>query len=367
MTSLATLIGLIPMAPKLGTGSEAYAPLARAIIGGLAVSVVLTMFIVPAAYLLVYRRREGAAGTPVPARGERSRGMSKSIPILAIAGLLVLGVHPATAEEAVPLSLKEAEQIAIQKHPRITAAELNALASEQEVRQTRSAYFPTVTANATAVGASGDNTRIAAGALNNPLILDRNAEGINVSQIITDFGRTANLTASSKLHSRAAAQDALATRAEILLQLDAAFFIALQAQSVLEVAKQTVTNRQLIFDQVNELAAAQQKSGLDVSFAKVDLEESRLLLAGASNDLAAAFAGLNNLLGEREPRSYRLAEEPVPADEALVHDPAQLTEEALKNRPDLAQLRFERTPRRNLPARRRICIIQPSAPWAPPG
>jgi HAE1 family hydrophobic/amphiphilic exporter-1 len=58
MTSLATLIGLLPMAAKLGTGSEAYAPLARAIIGGLAVSVVLTLFVVPAAYLLVYRRRQ---------------------------------------------------------------------------------------------------------------------------------------------------------------------------------------------------------------------------------------------------------------------------------------------------------------------
>ena len=59
MTSLATLIGLIPMALELGTGSEAYAPLARAIIGGLAVSVVLTVFIVPAAYLLVYRTESG--------------------------------------------------------------------------------------------------------------------------------------------------------------------------------------------------------------------------------------------------------------------------------------------------------------------
>jgi HAE1 family hydrophobic/amphiphilic exporter-1 len=57
MTSLATIIGLLPMALKLGTGSEAYAPLARAIIGGLAVSVVLTVFIVPAAYVIVYRRR----------------------------------------------------------------------------------------------------------------------------------------------------------------------------------------------------------------------------------------------------------------------------------------------------------------------
>jgi multidrug efflux pump subunit AcrB len=57
MTSLATIIGLLPMALKLGEGSEAYAPLARAIIGGLTVSVILTVFIVPAAYYAVYRNR----------------------------------------------------------------------------------------------------------------------------------------------------------------------------------------------------------------------------------------------------------------------------------------------------------------------
>jgi hydrophobic/amphiphilic exporter-1 (mainly G- bacteria), HAE1 family len=61
MTSLATLFGLLPMATKLGTGSEAYAPLARAIIGGLAVSVVLTLFIVPAAYYMLYRWQEARA------------------------------------------------------------------------------------------------------------------------------------------------------------------------------------------------------------------------------------------------------------------------------------------------------------------
>ena len=54
MTSLATIMGMVPMALKLGTGSEQYAPLARAIIGGLTASVILTVFIVPAAYLLVY-------------------------------------------------------------------------------------------------------------------------------------------------------------------------------------------------------------------------------------------------------------------------------------------------------------------------
>jgi multidrug efflux pump subunit AcrB len=64
MTSLATIIGMAPMALKLGTGSEQYAPLARAIIGGLTSSVLLTVFIVPAAYLFVYGKKERhAAGT----------------------------------------------------------------------------------------------------------------------------------------------------------------------------------------------------------------------------------------------------------------------------------------------------------------
>jgi len=60
MTSLATIIGMIPMAMKLGAGAEQYAPMAKAIIGGLTSSVILTVFIVPAAYLLIYRNRRRA-------------------------------------------------------------------------------------------------------------------------------------------------------------------------------------------------------------------------------------------------------------------------------------------------------------------
>jgi HAE1 family hydrophobic/amphiphilic exporter-1 len=61
MTSLATVVGLLPMAFKIETGSEAYAPLARVIIGGLLTSIVLTIFVVPAAYLLIYQRRTAEA------------------------------------------------------------------------------------------------------------------------------------------------------------------------------------------------------------------------------------------------------------------------------------------------------------------
>ena len=58
MTSLATILGMLPMAFTLEEGSEFYAPLARAVIGGLGVSVVLTVFLVPAAYLIIHARKQ---------------------------------------------------------------------------------------------------------------------------------------------------------------------------------------------------------------------------------------------------------------------------------------------------------------------
>ncbi len=188
--------------------------------------------------------------------------------------------------------------------------------------------------------ATANNTRIAAGGLNNPLILTREGDGINISHLITDFGRTANLTASSKLQARAQEQNALATRAEILLAVRSAYFNALQAQSVLQVARQTVATRQVTFDQVSELATNKIKSGLDVSFASVDLASGKLLLANANNNLQAAFATLSNVLGDRAQTNYQLVDEPLPA--GSVPDDSQLVQMALRDRPDLIQLRFQR-------------------------
>jgi multidrug efflux pump subunit AcrB len=65
MTSLATLLGLIPLALGLEAGSEQYAPLARAIIGGLAVSVVMTVFLVPAVYLIIHGRNKAEGAVEV--------------------------------------------------------------------------------------------------------------------------------------------------------------------------------------------------------------------------------------------------------------------------------------------------------------
>src|SRR5205807_7904181 len=72
MTTIATIVGLVPMALGIGEGSETNLPLARAVIGGLAVSTVFTLFLVPALYSLLDRFRrpveqETSEGRPAPA------------------------------------------------------------------------------------------------------------------------------------------------------------------------------------------------------------------------------------------------------------------------------------------------------------
>jgi HAE1 family hydrophobic/amphiphilic exporter-1 len=67
MTTLATFLGLIPLALALEAGSEQYAPLSRAIIGGLMFSFVVTLFLVPSAYYLMHRKEEQLSGEGVQA------------------------------------------------------------------------------------------------------------------------------------------------------------------------------------------------------------------------------------------------------------------------------------------------------------
>jgi outer membrane protein len=74
----------------------------------------------------------------------------------------------------------------VRNHPRISAAELRALAAKQVTVEARAPFFPNIYANATAVGTPASDTRIGAGALNNPILYERAATGASVSQLITD-------------------------------------------------------------------------------------------------------------------------------------------------------------------------------------
>ena len=265
--------------------------------------------------------------------------------VTAAAGVLWAGGAPAAvaapAAAAESLTLAQAHAIALQNHPDIAAANYRAQAEHQVYLQSRAALLPQVSLYGSAVHADSENTRLMAGGLNNPSVFSRTAVGGSLNQLITDFGRSTNLAASSRLQASAAEQGALATRDLVLLDVDRSYFGALQAQAIEAVAHQTLDTRQLLLDRVSILAENKLKSALDVSFAQVGLEDARLLLQKAQNDVDSAMAALTTVLGYREQRAFTLADEtavPVPA----AADVDALIEQALQDRPELARLRDER-------------------------
>jgi outer membrane protein len=247
----------------------------------------------------------------------------------------------APAQPTQTLTLDQAHAIALANHPGIAAADYRARASGEVYKQARSGLLPQATLYGSYTHADSANTRIVAGGLNSPMVFDRSALGTGASQLITDFGRTSNLAASSKLQATAESENAVATREQVLLEVDRSYFGVLQAQALENVARQTLDTRQLLLDRVSVLAANKLKSELDVSFARVALEDARLLMLRAQNDVDSAMASLSTVLGSRDVQQYKLVEE-APPPIGSEGDVSALIDEALRNRPELASLRDER-------------------------
>jgi outer membrane protein len=263
--------------------------------------------------------------------------MSAPFRLFSLFGLAALIAGVAFAQAPQQLTLGQAEQLAIRNHPQIEAASNMALAAKAQVTQARSAYYPVVYGSATAADAE-NSSRIAAGALNNPIIYERYSNGFMVDQLITDFGRTHNLVKSSDLHAQASQEDVVTTREDVLLGVDRAYFGVLKAQAVLRVAQETVKERQLVSDQVTTLEQNKIKSGLDVSFANVNLAQAQLLLVRAQNGVEASYAQLSEALGLSIEQTFDLADMPVPPAPATNF--ADLLQEAMRNRPELISQRL---------------------------
>lgn len=234
------------------------------------------------------------------------------------------------------LTLAQAEALALKNNPQITIGKLQALLAQQNVREVRSALLPNAYLSLTAVD-SQENSRIAAGGLNNPIIFPRAAVGTTVSQLITDFGRTTNLVSSAQLEAKSEDQKAQATRDQIILAVDQAFYNALETKALVQVARQTVDARQLLVDKIQALTNAKLKSDLDLSFTKVDLSRGKLLLLEAQNNHEAALATLSAVLGYADQQNFTLVEEagvlapPLPEVNPLIL-------QALQQRPEVLAL-----------------------------
>ncbi len=247
---------------------------------------------------------------------------------------------PQTPVPTGPMTLTrtQAEQLAIKNNPRISVGRLLALAQHQIYRETRAAALPSFSGAMTAVDAN-EGSRIGAGSLTASRLLEHAGAGVVMSQLITDFGRTINLVSSSRLQEKAQNASALATTEDIVLATDQAFYNVLQAQALLKVAQQTVSTRQSVENQVDELAKNKLKSTLDLTFAQVNLSQAKMLLLDAQNNVDSSIAALSAILGFDKEVNYQLTEENTQAP-APPPDVDVLINTALQQRPDLQALTF---------------------------
>lgn len=260
-------------------------------------------------------------------------------PALAAAFLLLAGCGELTAQTAgPPLTLEQAHALALKNHPQVLAAQATYLRSDQFIREARSAYFPTI--NGEVTGAQANlSARLGAGALNDPRLFNHFGSGLALTQLITDAGRTNNLVANARLMAQASRDTYQATRYDVLLAVDQAYYEVLLSQQLVKVAQQTVATRTTVTDQVSELAKNKLRSQVDLSFAQVNLSNAKLMLLRAQNRLEAAYAGLAQALGTQQPVAYQLANQPLPP--TVPENPETLVTQAIQDRPELASLRAQ--------------------------
>ncbi len=324
MTSCATIVALFPMSLGLSEGSETYAPLARVIIGGLSVSVIVTIFLIPATCLAIYQRRAHVILSCI---------------------ILMIGNVSYGAPCTHSLTLQQAQEIALAQHPDILAAQHSVEASRQEVDSALSTYYPQV--GGSAVGAcTGKNTRVTAlgdpsNPLTNPLILKRGSVGLGVNQMLTDFGRTPSIVsaADSKVDARLA--KSLSVRDRVRFDVTRAYYNTLLAEQIVKVATETLKVRLTLLEKIQLLAHEKLKAAFDVDIATQSVDDAKLLVLKAQNDLENARAELSQALGYGELMHFDLSHHItlIPPNETL-----HLAEEtAKKQNPDLVSLRSELT------------------------
>ncbi|MFN7936134.1 MAG: TolC family protein [Bryobacteraceae bacterium] len=252
--------------------------------------------------------------------------------------LLVLLALPLAAQDRMHLTLEEAEKLALQNHPQIAASRYLAQAAAEVPVEIRGTQLPVFSGAFTGVGSDG-GSRIAAGGLNNPVLYNRVGSGVMLSQTLYDFGRTSDLIETAKLRAQAQDRNVTLTRDIVILNVRRAYFSILRALALVHVAEQTVRNRQVLFDQVEELAKNRLKSELDVRFASVNLADAKLLLATSRNQMEASLAELAAAMGVKQPAAMDVEEAAMPG--TLPDQVEALLVQAVRNRPDAQLLRLE--------------------------
>jgi outer membrane protein len=251
---------------------------------------------------------------------------------------LAVRAQPRDSTPLPRLTLQQAVQTGLKQHPALQSSEFAVQSAEARVKQAQSYYYPQV--GASAVQTNGSLRANAflkpSGSLIEPNRSDFSV-GVAANQLVYDFGQTKYRVESQRADRSRFEKEALARRADVVLGVERAYLSVLKRQRLVQIAEQTVRERDTIRQQVDTLYRNQIKSKLDLGLVQVQLADAEFAVIQARNDLSSAFAELNNAMGVEGWSLYDLEDVSVTATEPDRLD--LLLAEAQGRRPELVALK----------------------------
>jgi len=259
-------------------------------------------------------------------------------------------IHVAWALDAKPagsrLTLDEAVRIGLANHPLIERSRQSLLIAKALTRQTEGERYPWLEAS---IAESSGALRIVT--TDGKTVHDRGGHGLDpggalphhnqnmltggllLNQLITDFGYTAHRILATQAGEAASEKDILTNKALVILNVQKAYLDCLLRAALVQIASETVKQRQAVRDQLQTLYKNQLKSKVDLDLVSVEVSNAELALVRAKNDLKQSFAALNNAMGVEGPNRYDLDQIPIQVTSSPAVD--MLVTTGLNERPEL--------------------------------
>jgi len=236
------------------------------------------------------------------------------------------------------LTLDQAIRTALENHPLLHSSEFAVQSAEARVKQAESPYYPQVAgAGIQTNGSLRSNAFLRpSGSLIQPNQSDMTV-GVTASQLIYDFGQTKYRVESQRADRARIEKEAVARRADVILVVQRSYLAVLKRKRLVQIADETVRERDTIKQQVDTLYRHQIKSKLDLGLVQVQLSDAEFAVIQARNDLSSAFAELNHAMGIEGVSSYELEDVSVEVARPDLLD--SLLAEAQSRRPELLALK----------------------------
>ncbi len=205
------------------------------------------------------------------------------------------------------LTLEGAVKLAPEHHPSLRAASANLRSAAAGLTQARSAYFPSLTASATAQHTDG-------AFVFNPDFPPRNqtynnyTAGIQASQTLVDFGRLFGRVSANSRFVDAAESDYDAARATVIMNVELAFFGFVQAKQIVAVTEEAVARAADHLREAKAFYSVGKRAQFDVTRTEVDLANANVSAIRARNQLRLAKLSLDNAMGIHASSTYAVAD-----------------------------------------------------------